>query len=337
MTKTALVVGACVVALCVFEITLRLAAPLHLAGDIRQYEFDEELGVRAKPGARFSAMTDYRQEYAVTAMGTNGFTDAVSTDAIRVFAMGDSYTQGLGVPPDASYPFQLDLGLNTVGGGYSGRYAVLNLGVSGYGLKQSLILAERVADRLGSPAFLLFLGAANDLVDDQLFENGYRHGHLVDGGPGWFGFAGTVGRLAQEIEILKRAKLVLGRWRRGGIVPTPATKATREDVGEPIPSRMSATYGELKALAERKGAKLIVSWAACREDAVDADYEWLRAWAKRNAVGFADWCGDVRRTVASHPALTIGNDHSAGHFRVWVNRLIADAFQREIVTAPRPG
>ena len=206
------------VGLLVAEIALRAFAPVHLTAPVRAYEYDQQLAVRLRSSMAFARATDYRHEIITNALGTTDFRKGFEGYDALVFAVGDSYTQGMGVPCDASYPFQLDLMLNVQDGRYRRRYAVVNLGAAGYGSEQALLTLERYCKRIGTPDFVLYLGCDNDAVDDVLFKSGYRHKHLVDGNPRWGVFTKPLQWLTNDLECGKRAKLALGRLRRARLL-----------------------------------------------------------------------------------------------------------------------
>jgi len=133
------------------EIFLRLFNPLVLTGGyIGNYVYDKELGVRIKKGY-WTNTTDYRQEVYVNDIGTVNFEDNFNEYKNLIFALGDSYTQGTGLPSDSSYPFQLSLSLNTINGYYKKDYAFFNLGLSAYGGVQDLMTYQKYKKSLGTP------------------------------------------------------------------------------------------------------------------------------------------------------------------------------------------
>ncbi|MCA8920424.1 MAG: hypothetical protein KDD82_01370 [Planctomycetes bacterium] len=71
--------------------------------------------------------------------------------ALRVVALGDSCTFGLGVADDAAYPAQLEALLRGAGR----DAAVFNLGVPGYDTRQEAALWDRLAPRLAPQAVVL--------------------------------------------------------------------------------------------------------------------------------------------------------------------------------------
>ncbi len=301
------------------ELILRLVAPVHLVGFPGAYVYDAELGVRAKPGIHALHTTDHQQELRVNRLGTVNFQEDFSGYPARLFALGDSYTQGTGLPADAAYPFQLDLRLNRDDAGrYVKRVAVINLGLAANGGEQSLLILRRFSEKLGRPDVVLYLGAENDASDDAMFLRGDRHRHLVDGSPRW-GAALPVVRWAAETELGKRLRLVLNRRSDGA--SQPAASRTGPSVAE----RQRSVFERLRMQCRDVNATLVVSWAA----APSASYDWLKAWAATNDVAFADWWPAVESARAAIPELPLINPHSGGHLRSWVNRLIAEEFARQ--------
>jgi len=317
--KIAIISVSIVVALALSELALRTFAPLHFAGSVGVYQYDEELGVRTAPNVNHLSLTDHLQEFATNAQGTVNYADDFSSWEKVVFTIGDSFTQGTGVSPDAAYPFQLDLELNAQNGEYKKQFAVINLGLGAYGLMQEIITARRFAKLIRPPDYVLQLGYGNDLEDDLLFKSGYQHSHLVQGNLRWFGLGGELGWLSERVEIIKRIKLAIASFRRSQIhdadddaedVPAASDGAAAATLA----SRMEKQYLELKALSDELGAKLIVSWAVC-DGAVagEGSYAWLKKWSVDNGVLFADWCETAMSVLPAQPKLTLLNPHSSGH------------------------
>src|SRR5437773_1837418 len=167
--RITLVVIATALALAVAETLLRQLAPIYPTGGMPQaYKYDPELGYQLRPGVHLFRTTDYQQEVRVNELGTANFQENFEGYDSLVFALGDSYTHGLGVPADMSYPFQLDLILNEDDRGvYKKHFGVVNLGTAGFGGEQSLVALNRWSSLLRPPAVILYLGCENDYEDDQ--------------------------------------------------------------------------------------------------------------------------------------------------------------------------
>lgn len=322
-----LVIGSTLAVLILVEATLVTAFPLHLTGDPNWYQYDPELGVRLREGLHGFRTTDHQAEIRTNGLGTVNFQESFADYRTLVFALGDSYTQGTGLPSDVSYPAQLDLKLNLTSGSYEKRYAVVNLGLAAYGLEQEIISLERYRKLLGNPTYILFLGCDNDFEDDQLFLAGYRHKHLVLGNPAYGRWLKLL-QWAGEREIGKRLKLMSGLLARRMTLGSTDDK-TSTNPAVPVAALERERLNRLLALAKSNDATLIVSWANVEPDGHGGSYDSLKQWARANGVRFADWYPTVASVERAVP-YPLWNRHSAGHYRTWVNGIIADAMALEI-------
>jgi hypothetical protein len=227
-----------------------------------------------------------------------------------------------------SYPSQLDLILNRAeDGSYVKKFGVVNLGVAGFGGEQELISLQRWTRLLRPPSVILYLGCDNDFVDDLAFKSGERHKTVLAGSPVW-------GRMTRPL------RLVLERTQIGFRVRAALQERTRRQLSDQAFAQMSerpsvaelqsSVLERLASFARAHGSLLVVSWS----DEGDS-YHWLKSWASRNEIRFADWASKVNSVRTAMPALSIDNPHSAGHHRGWVNRLMAEEFARHIQTPKR--
>lgn len=303
------------------ELMLRMFAPLHLVGIQRAYEYDAELGFRVRAGIHRLETTDHQQEIRTNRLGTVNFQEHFANYTVKVFAIGDSYTQGTGLPADAAYPFQLDLLLNmTADGAYRRSYGIINLGLAAYGGEQSLLTLQRYAASLGKPDIVLYLGAENDADDDAMFLAGDRHRHLVAGNPR-YGSMLPLLQWAAATEIGKRAKLA----RQSLLAQGGAGERGTENESS-VAEQQKSVLERLARASRALDAKLIVSWS----HAPSPSYEWLKGWAKANDVAFSDWLPAALAIRAAMPDIPWHNQHSGGHLRGWINHVIASTFAREV-------
>lgn len=324
LKKVSLVACACLVALMLAEVALHLFRPQYYPVNPAAYEYDGEAAFRPRADTHAFRTTDYEQENKTNRLGTSNFQDSFHGYESFVFAVGDSYTQGTGLPADMSYPFQLDLTLNTDGQGlYVKQYAVVNLGVAGYGGEQSLVSLRRWAARAGRPAAILYLGCDNDLEDDLAFRSGDRHRIVIAGSPAW-------GRLTTPLRfLLERTHLGLAaRAAYRQRVRDHMAEETRRRQGAAsasVAELESSVFERLKAFADEQQTLLVVGWSDEGES-----YRWLKGWAERSGVAFADWAPRTNAVRAVMPTLPLDNRHSGGHHRGWTNRLLAEEFARQI-------
>lgn len=323
--KLVLATLVCCAALAGCEILLRLFAPLHYVTQIREArEYDSEIGVRRRPDVHAFRLADYQEESISNSLGTGNFHDSFEGYRQLVFAVGDSFTEGLGVPADCSWPFQLDLLLNTDERGvYQKNFAVVNLGLSGYGTEQQIVLFQRYAELIGPPDFVLLFGCDNDFSDDVALEQGLKHLSYVQGNPGHSEFANRVAPYVDDIELLKRVfqlRNIIAKQR----IQSADTFSEEISTAE----KQRAKLSRLQSLCMEMNAALVVSWVARPENT--SSYVWLRDWSGQSSVGFADYLPAAKQILLNKPQLGMINQHSTKHFRTWVNQTIARAFARRI-------
>jgi hypothetical protein len=330
LKRLMLMIASVAVAVVAVEIALRVLHPTYNVTIPWSYEYDRELAFRLKAGAHLFRTTDFQQEVRTNRAGTTNFQESFDDYPQLVLTVGDSFTQGIGVPADASYPFQLDLLLNRDDAGfYVKRFGVVNLGVSGFGGEQSFIALRRyVALSRRKPSFILYIGCDNDMGDDILFRRGLRQRQFTEGDPYW-GRLAVPGRwLANGSQIgLNVRHLMLERIRdRAKREAAPQTAKDGREIG--TAEFESPILERVNVYAKEQGATLVVTWS----DA-GASYDWLKTWAAGNGVRFADWVPRAASVTAEVPALPLDNTHSGGHHRAWTNGVIAAEFARQMGAA----
>jgi hypothetical protein len=288
------------------------------------------VGFRAKPGHTL-ILKDYQQEMYVNPLGTINFQEKFDDYRHLIFALGDSYTQGTGLYSDASYPFQLDLLLNINERGiYRKKFAVVNLGLSAFGGEQSLITLRRYIQLIGKPSVVLYLGCDNDYSDDVWFKSGKSHQSIVDGNPYWGWMYYPVKWVFVDMEIGKRLKLLVSQKRlavqREAIAASSLLRESSS--GQSGLSTAELEIEVLQRIIQTAGdqrARVILSWAN-----KSSSYDYLQRWAGENGYAFADWFPLMQSVRGAIPALSPANPHSGGHYRTWVNHLIAREYAKQI-------
>ncbi|NRA00431.1 MAG: hypothetical protein HRU01_28425, partial [Myxococcales bacterium] len=102
--KMTLLLLAVTVVLLIAEILLRNFAPIYLVGRLDWYQYDSELAIRLKPSMHSLHLSDHQSEIKTNDLGTVNFQENFDDYDQVIFAAGDSYTEGVGLPADASYP-----------------------------------------------------------------------------------------------------------------------------------------------------------------------------------------------------------------------------------------
>ena len=145
-----------------FEIILRVFHPLNLTGDISNYEYDENLGVKLKDNLNSIYITDHRQ-VITNKKGTLNYENEFSNYDNLIITIGDSNTQGVGVPFDNSYPFVLYTQLNSED---NESWGVVNMALAAYGTKQAILVYKLKSKIFRKPKFVTYLIDKNDYMGD---------------------------------------------------------------------------------------------------------------------------------------------------------------------------
>jgi len=306
------------------ELIVRGFFPFYVADSTEIYHYNQETGYGLKPNFKYSKTSDYYQEYVSNNLGTANLDDFSKEDSLFIFTVGDSFTYGCGNGIDESYPFLLQLFLQqeSMGTGNENLLNVVNLGVNGYGGKQNLKRIEEYVKKIQKPKWVFYLGCDNDYQDDALFDIGYKHKHLVEGNPYWGNFYKPIKFLFQDLHI--------GRYLKNGVSSIRRKKVLATNkVGEvTVATKEEEVLSSLMRYCKENNINLIMSWVV--EGSNSKSYEWLKEWAFKNQVSFADWLPKVKHEILENPNLTINNSYSAGHYRTWVNHLIAKSYLEEM-------
>jgi lysophospholipase L1-like esterase len=326
-----------VVALLLTEGILRLFFPFYFPDNYQVYRYDPATGYRLKNSLHSFRSTDFQEEIVTNQYGTVNFQRDFKGYKSLVFTLGDSFVEGIGVPADATFPFQLDMLLNIRDDRYDKDYGVVNLGVSGYGPKQEIVRLKEYAAKIGKPRYILALMCDNDAQDDRDFASGALYKKLLEGNPrysafvvhwwSWFKFDTEIGKRLTFLDKLKRWQRTDAHWRQS---PTPLTGNSQNSA-----ARLEPDYRELSQYARKTGAVLILSWIPIQlTQQPSREYQWLQAYCRQHDIAFADWFPLVQSIREQIPALPAYNHHSAGHYRTWVNGMIARAFAEQIRLHP---
>lgn len=179
-----------VLALALAELALRLFRPAP-RGYSPLYRFDAELGYTVAEDLDLDYQgSDYQVHISTDELGARRHPPAAGRPTgapLTVMVLGDSYTFGIGVDDDQTWPYHLEQLLADALPGTTAR--VVNLGVPGYGLTQMRLLAERHFEAL-NPRLLVVMMCSNDPGDDLGFSLGADHSrglhvdpHRLDGNP----------------------------------------------------------------------------------------------------------------------------------------------------------
>ncbi|HEY3176107.1 MAG TPA: SGNH/GDSL hydrolase family protein [Candidatus Polarisedimenticolia bacterium] len=149
------------------EIALRLLSPQALLHDPDAFTPDPLLGARLKPGfTDLVVTTEFSSRWRINADGYRGpVAGSDGVPALRIAALGDSFTFGYGVEEDQAWPRILERGLNA-GRPADRRVEVVNLGVGGYGTWQETLWLEEKWGSLRPDLALVAFYVGNDPDDN---------------------------------------------------------------------------------------------------------------------------------------------------------------------------
>jgi len=329
-----LTITACVIVLItiLLEGLLRLFLPIHLVGYDEVYVYDETIGSVFKPNIHYLKTTDYLQEARTNKFGTLNFQESFNQYKKFIFTIGDSYTQGTGLPADASYPFQLDFLLNISGDRYTNEYAIINLGREAIGGLQSILYLEKFKKLTPKTDYILYFACEDDVLDDVKYEKGIKHKNVIDNSPYWGVWTKPLKFLKNDTELGKRLYVFVNHYIKkslsGDLNQQKASELHSSQNSLPIPEAQLDVFLKLNKLSKEMNAKLIISWTEYTPP--NSRYQWLKNWAGENEIEFADWHKKVDIIKKAIPDLPVHNPHSAVHYRSWVNYLIAQSFAESI-------
>jgi hypothetical protein len=158
-----------ILALLTLEFGLSKFAPHHATLPTGYYEKDKYIGWKGIPGKETKWVEG--RIFSYVKMNSHGFRDRERNyekgkDIFRVVVLGDSYTAGLQVPLEQTFPYILEEKLNSEKS--SKRLEVLNLGVAGFGTAQEYLTLKHYGLRYHPDLVILAFYINNDVLDNSL-------------------------------------------------------------------------------------------------------------------------------------------------------------------------
>ena len=152
--------------------------------ELRQDEFDYELGWRLKPGKYTvkAPQSFFKHDVLNSQLGIRNSELTLQTPpgTHRVVVLGDSFTFGQAVSNESLFTTQLEHRLNASHPGQ--KYQVINAGVPGYGTAQELLLMRRLADAGIDGEIYLLNVFTNDILDNLRLDYANRSENPVQPG-----------------------------------------------------------------------------------------------------------------------------------------------------------
>jgi len=307
-----------IVAILAAEIFLRIYHPVYFCNMKAQFQRDSKLGFIAKPNFKKSILTDHIIEVFTNDIGSRNYVNGNELAEYKklVFCVGDSYTEGVGCLTDQSYPFYLDLLLNRNKGNglYEKNFAVVNLGLGAYGSIQSYIVSKIYTEKFGRfPDVIIYLICENDISDDIAFKNSRVKDNFSAEGHVFNCMRLFFDKIVENFQLSNRIKLFFTNPKQKKSLNNWDIK----DVSKDLPGLV-----DLINFSRENNIKLIISYTYYRSD----NYILLKKFASQNNIYFADYKPSLESVINTMPSLPVSNRHSGGHFRSWVNFIIANSF-----------
>lgn len=121
---------------------------------------DPILGWRLKPGwSGEHKHYDFTARYSINSSGFRTMPATVGVPGSTILILGDSFTFGLGVQDDESFPWLLSQRMNQ-------RVRVVNAGIPGYSSDQEYLLGKELIPQLKPRQVLLLFYLGNDVFDN---------------------------------------------------------------------------------------------------------------------------------------------------------------------------
>lgn len=293
-TAAGLAAAAALATLLAAEGALRLFWPQTLLHDPDAFDPDPVLGGRLKPGfADAFDNPEFATRWAINARGHRGPPAGPKpAGAVRVAAVGDSYTFGYGVEEPETYPRALE---REMARRVPRPVEVINLGVGGYGTVQELVWLSEHLDR-GLDPDLVVLGfyMGNDVFDNL---RGAAARAAASAGRPDLALALPAGgatserwkrRLASHLHLYSlvsdRADGLLVRLGLRNVVYAEEVNVLRVPEPEAVAEAWAATaeaLAELRALAGARGFRPVVMAVPMRHQVVPAAWDRVRAFYER--------------------------------------------------------
>jgi lysophospholipase L1-like esterase len=151
--NAAVMLGAIVAVLVPAEIALRIFAPEPMSGVVFEYA-PRGYSVNRSSGSALFTVGDYRGVYHFVPPHLRGLRPPPA-NAVRILALGDSFTFGFGLPEQDTTIAKLQDSIDATFG--SEQIALLNAGIGGTGTAEHLAFLEDFGDTIAPRAVIVFV------------------------------------------------------------------------------------------------------------------------------------------------------------------------------------
>lgn len=244
---------------------------------------DAVLGQKYRPGMEAAPYDEEAGRHVAVRINSLGFRDrehsvAAAHGVRRVLMLGDSFTAGLSVDFDRTFPQRCERLLNAstsdevATGAHVERWEVITLAVAGYGTAQELLAYEQYGRRFQPSVVVLNFFAGNDVSDNssELSTSPRPYFTLVDGqlveqppSPTRQRLAGWLNEHSRLYAWQKRQMQKVERYVKRSVVVNPVHRVFEAEADERMQRAWALTEAlilRLRDEVERDGATLLVSY-----------------------------------------------------------------------------
>ncbi len=352
------------------EPTVRILRPQGpvMRGEEPFFPGDPDLQFAIRPDAEtVLARRDFRITIRSNALGFRGPDRGPKGNALRILALGDSFTFGWGVQQEETFEAQMErLQGTTNEAGHEPELEVINAGVPGYNLYQSVLSLEKKGWKIEPDIVLFGAFVQNDFSDNRSTADWIaRKKSGVNQKKDKSALAAWLEAHSQAYVFLRAKYMASYRLRRAWYKLTRPFKAEKERYRyrnllvfrEPVPEEMELEWQLSEELLLRlrddvrsRGKRLLIvlfppelqvktgRWKrdVDRLDMEEVSFEVekpnnrLQAFCRENGISFLDLLSTFRAAVESGQALYLPSDHhwNAGGHRLAAETILADLRQR---------
>tara|TARA_B100000886_G_scaffold339458_1_gene304992 strand:- start:107 stop:1213 length:1107 start_codon:yes stop_codon:yes gene_type:complete len=254
--------------LTICEFLVRKFYPQPVGGNFRTFSKNNDYFVNIPNKKTFSRFTNYSTFYNTD---SNGWRGGVLNDEakFRIAFLGDSFTFGLYLDEEDSYPYQFYSNLNNEDKNLQSNLAIINAAIPASGISEMLAYLQDYGDTLDSDVIVLGInystfsrGYKNALYDINCFDNRAIRSNIISSRSKGYDVISSLLRdnfFTNNSELYYLTRLSISQLRekffgRKVSIPLKYADLNKKDV-----LCFAKTYlKEIKSVSEKFGSKLLV-------------------------------------------------------------------------------
>jgi len=302
--------------------------------ELSHMQFDADLGWSHRPDVHVEDLYGEKTRFTTNSQGFRAgenFDKAIPAGKYRMVALGDSFTMGIGVGDDGTFPAQMQALCPVL--------QTVNMGQGGYGVDQDYLWYKRDGVKLDAN-MLLFAVIAPDfyrMTGDSFIGYGkpvlrVRNDALVIENvpvPATWNLRMPIGRARTFLDSLAVVRTAQWLAWHAGYGPAPARQLYGVASDEVL-AAAELVFDELAVLSRSRGQRFVVAYLPislllAREPTREA--AWLEDHSRRKAVPFINLVPDFNRLTSAEITRMFRSDD---HYTEAGNRFVAEALLRRL-------